>query len=432
MGGSENSTPSNNDKPTIQRDARGGKAIQQRGKGKALNALAAASGRDPVAIEKALKQKEAEAAAAAAKEAEEAALRDAAEKKAEAERKLLAKLAEEEKNQSQIYSALSPEEQYRFECFRRCGFPSKAVEKFVAKCLVSEAQRRYNSRRGIMIGLGGNGDGGVSSGVTDASLADGTNSAVTVTDSSSASDMDTSSSKNSKKRKKKSKKLLLQEESKRRRAAMDQPLPYIYGSNSISGGDSSVVARGNGFRSSGLGHTNEPPQLDNLVVPNAASEIVAVVSTLAKCYGQRLVAAARRVANSEEAMANLTGPSPGKKLEEEGHSKPPKVITPLLPHHFREAHRYRVQAGIDPGFWMAELPSRATSGGVIGSAALGSLNWNRTNYLAALAAQDAYDEQLEKMKEEEEVIQQNHGDHDGADCQQDGQQDKMDVELNNE
>jgi len=425
MTGSENSTPTNNDKPTIQRDARGGKAIQQRGKGKALNALAAASGRDPAAIEKALKQKEAEAAAAAAREAEEAALREEAERKCEAERQRLARLAEEEKNQSQIYSALSAEEQYRFECFRRCGFPSKAVEKFVAKCLVSEAQRRYNTRRGIMVGLGGNVDGGVSSGVIDPSLADGTNSAVTVTDASSASDADVSSSKKSKKRKKKSKKLLLQEESKRRRAAMDQLLPYIYGGNSIAGGDGSEVDGRNGLRSSGTGNNNDIPPLDNLVVPNSALEIVAVVSTLAKCYGQRLVAAARRVANVEEAMAKLTRESPEKNLENGGHSKPPRIISPLLPHHFREAHRHRVQAGIDPGFWMAARPSMATSAGVIGSAALGTFDWNRTNYLAALAAQDAYDEHVEKMKE------QNSGDDDGADGVQDGQQDKMDVELNN-
>ena len=428
MAGKEN--PPTDDKPTIQRDAsRGGKAIQQRGKGKALNALAAASGRDPAAIAAAAKssaekaaQAEAEAAAAAEAEAHAKAI---AEAEAEAEKlnAAAANAKEEEDNQTQIYNSLSPQEQYRFECFRRCGFPSKSIEKFVAKMMVEEAQRRYAGRRGAVMGLGGSFDGAVSgagakaadeSGVLGKSM--NSSASNTVTDVSSTSDGEASLNKKLNKRKHKSKKNLLKEESKRRRAAMDQPLPYTFGG-------SCTKNNGGGGSNTGTGENCVPP-LEHLVVPNSASEIVAVVSTLAKCYGQRLVAAARRVADAEEEAErlershselltnenadNVTTDSKVASSTQSIAPKMPSTPKPLLPHHFREAHRHRVQAGIDPGFWMADRPSGRDTrkpGGVLAAAALGSVDRNHTGYLAALAAQDAYTDHVEKLRKDEEEQQ---------------------------
>jgi hypothetical protein len=72
------------------------------------------------------------------------------------------------------------------------------------------------------------------------------------------------------------------------------------------------------------------PKLENLVAPTMAPEITAVVSTLAKSYAQRLVVAARNLATSE------------------GYDK----HLPILPRHYRQAHHYHEQAGLDPGFFL--------------------------------------------------------------------------------
>lgn len=199
---------------------------------------------------------------------------------------------------------------------------------------------------------------------------------------------------NNKKRKKPSKRQMLQEESKRRRVAMDQPPPYLL--NSFSNGTTGS-AGSSGLNSSSTaarGGVVVPP-LDQLVVPNSASEIVAVVSTLAKCYAQRLVSAARRVADVEQEQQNDVSTKTG--------ATSASAQKPISPQHLLEARRYRNRAGLDPGFWMADRVvdgrrrNKASSSlqhasvGTSEAAALGTEDRTRSCFLAAIAAQDAYD-----------------------------------------
>eukprot|EP00956_Cyclotella_meneghiniana_P007982 scaffold10623_cov65-Cyclotella_meneghiniana.AAC.6 len=370
------------------------KAIQIRGKGKALNALAAASGRDPALIAKDV------AKAAALKEEEERIQRQAA-----------------ASAPSGIYNALSDEERYRFECFRRCAFPSAPVEEFVARAMVEEASRWCGVRKSVLTGLtGGMMDDGDAS--RDPNKDEDEQDATEVTDSSEESNL-------KKRRRKRTRQSLLNQESKRRRQIMDQPLPY----NLITSQQTAASRQQ---------HTTPP--LDSLVVPDSASEIVAVVSALAKCYAQRLVAAARRVADAEEearvlqsvhddeneqsrnkedsntteAGANSGIASTNATADASAQAK--KSIRPLQPHHYMEAHRHRVEVGIDPGFWMLDMISKgkhigreqlqqsraqSKSCGVAQAAAVGRKSWNGA-YLAALAAQDAYDEMVKEEEKEEE------------------------------
>ena len=195
------------------------------GKGKALNLIAAASGRDPAQIVKSVEEAEAKAARAA--QAEEVAKKEATVVAQQATQQSHTK-ANDEVTAAKVYDSLSPEEQYRFECFRRCGFASKPIEKFVAKKLIEEAKKRYMARRGAMVGLGAEMSGGAGS-LYDEEAPNNINStiAAAVTDSSDGDS--TKKLNSSRKRKKQSKKHILREESKRRRAAMDQPLPYFLG-----------------------------------------------------------------------------------------------------------------------------------------------------------------------------------------------------------
>ncbi|KAL7476256.1 hypothetical protein ACHAW6_002131 [Cyclotella cf. meneghiniana] len=344
------------------------KAIQ-RGKGKALNALAAASGRDPALIAAAA---EASAKAVAAKLAEERA--------AEEQR------AKERATPRGIYNSLNSEERYRFECFRRCGFPSRSIEMFVARAMVEEARRRYLVRRGMVAALGAQSNGGP--GDTLGSTDGEQESIMTSGGSGANSAFEEHSDQKAMRRRKRTKRSYLNEESKRRRDVMDQPFPYLLGASSQGGT---------------ITH-QKFPQLEDLVAPESASEIVAVVSTLAKCYAQRLVAAARRVADAEDEAAKLENADSEEKscqTEVSDHPTETKPIEPLQPHHYIEAYRHRVIAGIDPGFWMHEMIQKSSrdkqndrkSAGVTEAAAVGRKNWNSA-HLAALAAQDAYDEMV--------------------------------------
>lgn len=393
-----------------------------RGKGKALNAIAAASGRDPAAIVAA-------AAAARARMEEEEAAEEAArrekEKKEKSSKMELATNAaaaagvgdDDEDDEdlglspSRIYNQLSEQDRYRFECFRRCGFPSRPMEQFIAKMLVEEAERRYIIRGGVRVGMGqdvckidasadkvmgsneyGRIDGGAASIVTsdDAST----------TKSSNNSNNDATQNK---RKMKQSMKRMLKDESKRRKIAMDQPFPYHH-----------------------YGKTNAPPpKLEHLVVPSSASEIVAVVSTLAKYYAQRLVAAARRVADAEmEKDKEMHEIHASNSSLAEDTSKSTSVaaaaqtteIQPLQPHHLLEAHLHRERAGLDPGFWMSSrigqqqqhrggrLGGNNSKGvGVMEAAALGTFDRDRACYMAALAAQDAYDREVVDNDSESKV-----------------------------
>lgn len=336
--------------------------IRGKGKGKALNVIAAASGRDPAAIVKSVT--EAEAAAAAARAQAEEVAKKAAEKQSS---------AKEEVNAVQIlYDSLSQEQLTRFECFRRSGFASKPIEKFVAKMLIDEAEKRYLGRRGAMDGLGLNVNGGVGNVCHDVQSED-----------SPSKRLDAC-------RKRKSKKHILLEDAKKRRSARDQPLPYF-----LRGCPDGSDMVGN----ASTGGLVPTPPLENLVVPSSASEIVAVVATLAKCYGQRLVAAAKRMADAEEEEHDIDGTAPNASSTAQ---------KPLLPRHLLEAHRHRSRAGVDPGFWMADRTDGSKFGsafknggvGTAEAAALGTVDRDKTCYLAALAAQDAFDREVEEEEGE--------------------------------
>lgn len=416
MAGSDDKSPTTASNTSSASDGKVTKAVQRgKGKGKALNALAAASGRDPTAIVAA-------AEASAKKSAAEEEARKVSEKEAFYAR--LRAEREKEVTPAQVYNSLSAEEQYRFECFRRSGFPAKHVEKFVAKIFVEEAQRRYLVRRGAVIGLGGRLTGDSTGGVLDLN----SEAAAAKVKDVSSSDGESSSShkRHSKYRKKRTKQSLLNEESKRRRGAMDQPLPYFDGTRSVVGRGFDGGSRGTG---SGSNSTQQQiPPLENLVAPDAASEIVAVVSTLAKCYGQRLVAAARRIADAEEEATKLES---GDEVTS-ATSLLSNAIKPLQPHHFLDAHRHRTNAGLDPGFWMADrtwgskTTERTKGGGVAAAAALGTVDRTRINYLAALAAQDAYDEDVKKKENNGGLQRENNGDGNEGD-QKEATSNKMDV-----
>ena len=259
--------------------------------------------------------------------------------------------------------------------------------------LVEEAEKRYLLRRGSMIGLGGKFSGDNDGTVGDSS--DNNIDIATVTDISDSSLDSSKQNNNNRKRRKQSTKQMLRDESKRRRAAMDQPLPYFLGG---SGVNRSSTCHG----SSNGASSGQTPTLSNLVVPNSASEIVAVVSTLAKCYAQRLVSAAKRVADVEEEERETSDVSPTTTQQ------------PIQPHHILEAHRYRQHAGLDPGFWMASdrtgYCKSGSSGGIMNkkvvgvaeAAALGTVDRDRLNYLAALESQDLYNKAMENNEQQDE------------------------------
>jgi hypothetical protein len=232
-------------------------------------------------------------------------------------------------------------------------------------------------------------------------------SSATAEGAGGSSTLEESPDQKTQRRVKRTKKFYLNEESKRRRDVMDQPFPYLIGTSSH--GD--IVTQ------------QQRPQLEDLVAPESASEIVAVVSTLAKCYAQRLVAAARRVADAEEEAEKLDNADSedqshqnhkSEDLQSPMHMTETKPIKPLQPHHYMEAYRHRVNAGIDPGFWMNDMIRKSShdrqmdrkGAGVADAAAVGRMNWNSAR-LAALAAQDAYDEMVREQSREghEEDVQ---------------------------
>ena len=385
-----------------------------RGKGKALNAIAAASGRDPAAIVAA-------AAAARVRMEEEEAAEAAAKREKERKEKSVSEAAaaavafevdddddneEEELGQtpSRIYNQLSEQDRYRFECFRRCGFPSRPMEQFIAKMLVEEAEKRYITRGGVNVGMG------MFDATASSSIVTLDHASATKTRSDKANN--NSDTSRNKRKKKQSMKRMLKEESKRRRVAMDQPFPNYYHPTGGCSSSSAAAASKN--------VPPPPPKLEHLVVPSSASEIVAVVSTLAKCYAQRLVAAACRVADAEKEKEVMDEQHPGSTTTSSSVETASATTTttqrPLQPHHLLDAHTHRVRAGLDPGFWMSSRIGQqqrrqpSVGGGLVGNikgvgvmeaAALGTYDWDRECYFAALAAQDAYDREVADVEDNE-------------------------------
>ena len=102
-----------------------------------------------------------------------------------------------------------------------------------------------------------------------------------------------------------------------------------------------------------------------------------LVTTLAKNYAQRLVTAARR---------SCQGVDPS---------------TPLSPQHVLTAHYSRVQAGLDPGFFLQtqrNVTTVAESSAAV-AAALGTNDANALQRSATLAAQEEYDKYMKEKNE---------------------------------
>ena len=255
--------------------------------------------------------------------------------------------------------------------------------RHIAKCLVEEAERRNTMRQGTISSLG----------VGQSNLTH------EISDSSGADDARSTSGK--RKRKSLSNDRILREESKRRRNTISKSFPYL----ALTG---TVTGEGNHSMSSGF------PPLDQLVLPGSGRsgcrlraakqftnfrmpkpatstgpEIVAVVSTLAKAYCQRLVSAGRRVADAEREM-NQDVSEPRKAESEQSKS------APLKPRHYIGACQFRKRLD---GFWMSA--QQTGTNGVSSSAeaaALGRVNRNHQAYLAALASQDTSNKEIESTK----------------------------------
>ena len=344
-----------------------------RGKGKALNTIAAASGRDPAAIVKSVTEAEVSAETATFTAEDEVARRAASKARAK---------TKDEAIESHVFNQLTSQEKFRFTCFRRCGFAHKPIEKFVAKMLVLEMETRHMARRGTLVGLGCRlcGEGGSSN--EDLPFKNNAAGAAVITDTS---DADTLARILNKKRTKYSRKQILMNESRRRKAVIDQSQHCMH--------DGPL---------SNSSHTTQ--SLANLVVANSASDIVVVVSLLAKCYGQRLVAGAKMVAKAGDEKAEFNVKS---STNERISSS--TLLTPLQPRHFIEAHQKRVRAGLDPCFWMGSRVGQSDLGSVFRlreevvaeAAALEMVD--RNSLLAALAARDLHDRELHKDDEKKRV-----------------------------
>ena len=246
---------------------------------------------------------------------------------------------------AQALSTFNASELLRFEAFRRSALRGDAVARHVAFGLAEHRERRYALREGTrsLMGAASAGVGSAAShGGRCGMVSAGLRWDPTVSDYRGAGG----------------------------------------GGGSSGGGSASVAA--------------DLPDLADLVAPNTAQEITVVVSTLAKCYAQRLVTAARRV-------ASVGGHPDGERL---------------LPGHISEAHRHRSLAGIDPGFFLRPATqSRVLRGPGSGwtargeaslsasaAAALGVPDRHAMRYCAALRAQEDYDRRIAEEEEEIEKV----------------------------
>jgi hypothetical protein len=153
--------------------------------------------------------------------------------------------------------------------------------------------------------------------------------------------------------------------------------------------------------------------LHDLVQPNEADSIVVVVSALAKAYAQRLVTAARRVANvmqEDELTVSHENGNDGATTPHNRRRMPlRRQQKALKAHHIQLAHDARVKAGLDPGFFLQrQAPSGSSTTthsrgmaaptaswpcpGKIAAAALGQVDRHELLRQAALQAQEDYDQ----------------------------------------
>uniref|UniRef100_A0A7S4VWB0 TAFII28-like protein domain-containing protein n=2 Tax=Ditylum brightwellii TaxID=49249 RepID=A0A7S4VWB0_9STRA len=277
----------------------------------------------------------------------------------------------EGKNISQALSTFNTIEQSRFEAFRRCVLNASSISTFVAHCIQNHAHRRYDVRVGTQSLLSGDVGGNGACGVVHPTVI----------------------------RKKKTK-MDAKEEEWLHNALKQRPQFHVLSKE----GETSA------------------PKLHDLVAPNNAQEITAVVATLAKCYAQRLVSAARRVASSEQCPPKKksntnTEKEKNDEREEKGNDEKEKHgpypdNEPILPHHLLTAYNYRVQGGVDPGFFLRPSHEflmgskrgvdlhQGSGDGTVGAAAaaLGTSNKYQMRLDATYAAQDAYDEVMKQKK----------------------------------
>jgi len=146
----------------------------------------------------------------------------------------------------QTLNQFNPVEHSRFEAFKRCSLPSKAISNFVAACLLDS--NKMSSRHRInQIHLIGGGGGGGSDGGSDGDGGSGSGSG---NDGNYAE-------------------------------CYNELPPSERAAIVASGGSTTAI------------------HLEELVAPGSASKITAVVSTIAKIHAQRLIQSARAIATNE-------------------------------------------------------------------------------------------------------------------------------------
>eukprot|EP00934_Nitzschia_sp_Nitz4_P005355 Nitzschia sp. Nitz4//NODE_293_length_29386_cov_71.949235//5393//6391//NITZ4_additional_000032-RA//-1//CDS//3329531818//5345//frame0 len=138
------------------------------------------------------------------------------------------------------------------------------------------------------------------------------------------------------------------------------------------------------------------PRLSELCAPGQAEEISIVVTTLAKSYAQRLVAAARALSKEPDS-------------------------TPIDSKHILAAFQQRQAKGLDPGFFL-QPASKSTNLRVLDDT-------HGQKWLAALQAQEDYDkwQEEEAQKATKSKSSSNNNAGDGGDSSSSGEEDFMDM-----
>ncbi len=283
----------------------------------------------------------------------------------------------------QKLNQMSPSEQSRFEAFKQSTFSNTAVSNYIAACLIHSNKRSSRSRLNHIRLIGGGEPAVLSSGENDSS--------------------DTCNKNDDK-----------------NNNHIEQHLQH---QDQIIPPSERAAIEANSVLSSIHHHHHPEIKLSNLVAPGTSSKITAVVTTLAKINAQRLVQSARIIATRDFKY------------------DPTK---PLLPKHLLEAHRrqMRNQNG-NNGFFMKSSSSSPsfTEGGMGGSSSSSSnrpsflsdycsignvsgksmsSSWSsrrdrsvneiqttsteqsQIRYMAAIHAQEAYDDLFPTQEEEEE------------------------------
>jgi len=266
----------------------------------------------------------------------------------------------EGKMMAQALSTFLPSEQMRFEAFRRSKFRADAVSTFVSSCLMDASSRQYAQREKTRHYLGAAGYGVQHSQPSSSSSQQQQSSASTTSVASIT----------------------------RKTLALGSDPVAMYHNRTRQEGGSEEQLLGKERRGG-----SKPPDLKDIVAPNTSQEITLVVSTLAKMYAQKLIKSARALSTVE------------------GYHHDAK----LLPRHLQEAHRHRVRAGMDPGFFM-QSTAKSTAGAGNGIGNCGSMGGSGSgshtaSSAAALGVVDKYSRTLEVARAAQEAYDKSVGSH---------------------